>query len=1771
MKSGNSQRLTRSFAVGTLLLAGMAFFWPVREPAGKGAAAGGKADSRFETVSELNPDVDRAADSPSGAGASPVMPVQAPVTLAKNSRAAGVPVPPSLDLRRLPLPPRKGDEAPAFIQPSDAVIGSLERLFESHVGAIVEVKFADRLHLSGELLRKELQPGTAVLGVSVANETSTLHLERTRRGSYRGSIVHRDSAVAHRLETLKDGTFSIEQRSFHELICAAPGATPQAANGLPLPAGVINPAPEEGEVAGAVPPARDSRPLATAVIYLDFDGQAVTGTEWNSLRNTTTINAAASTLTTNQMDEVWRGVAEDFSPFNISVTTNLSRYNAAPQNRRIRVIVTPTSSWYGSAGGVAYLGSFRWTGDTPCWVFEDLLSYGVKNVAEAASHEAGHTFDLKHDGRGASDYYYGVDNALLSWAPIMGVGYNSTFSQWSRGEYSSATNVEDDLGIISNTANGFGYRTDDKADSLATAPSLLLQGGSSTLVSDSGTIEKNTDLDLMRFNAGAGTVSLQVRPAPTSPNLYLKAELLDAAGTVLLSRTATKSASNLTLSQSVAAGTYYLRVDGVGMPVAAGSSPPYDYDTSGYGSIGEYTVTGSIPVGSAPAVLSVNPTVITQSAPAGQNAGSQSFTVRNAGGGSMNYTISESIPWLAVTPPSGTSSGSDVPHTLTYSSSGLAAGVYDGIISVTAAGVSGSPATVNVSLTVSPTGSGLSFSNASAIAIPSSGTNSASTPYPSTISVSGVAANLTSVTVAVNGVQHAWANDLDLLLVAPNGQSVMLLSDAGAGQPISGGSANLVFRDDASPAPENAAFSSGVYRPTNYGNDDVLPAPAPPGPHGATLSSLLSGGVNGTWRLFVADDFPGSDGGQISGGWNLTFIEAAGPPAPGGVSASDGTFTDKVLVTWSAASGATSYEIFRSLIDQGTGAQSLGTTAGTTFDDLSTEVGQPYFYWVKAINTGGASPLSSSDAGFRGAATTTNDAFSNRAVLPGTSATITASTLSATKESGEPLHAGNAGGKSVWWSWTAPAAGTLTLDTIGSSFDTLLGVYTGTGVAALTVRGSDDDSGGNLTSRAVVQVTAGTTYAIAVDGYGGAAGSATLNLAFVALPQLPLPPPSLSASDGTLSDRVRVTWAAGTGATSYDVRRHTSAIFASSTLLGNTASLTFDDTTAVAGTTYHYWIVSRNSVGSAENPAGPETGFRTAALSNDNFANRALLSGATASVTANNATGTKEGGEPNHGGNTGGKSLWWRWIAPAAGNLTIDTIGSSFDTVLGVYTGGSLSALTNRGSDDDAGGNLTSRVALAVTAGTEYQIAVDGYGGESGNVKLQLNFQPTALPPSPPGGVSASDDAFGDRVRVTWNAGAGATTYEVYRHTGTTFAAAALIGSVPSAPYDDLTAVAGTTYRYWVVSRNVSGSSSPAGPDSGRRAAATPNNLFAFRAFLSGNTVTATGDTAGAGKEIGEPNHAGDPGGNSLWWTWTAPADGSLTVDTFGSDFDTLLGVYTGTNIAALAPVASNDDFNGSTSRVSFVVTSGTAYHIAVDGFRGASGIAQVHLAFQPGAGLFNDNFADRTLLSGESLTLNASNAEATLEINEPSHGGRTGGRSLWWSWTAPRDGVVVINTLGSSFDTTLGVYVGEDLGSLFEVAGNDDSGGSLTSAVSFEVFAGEVFAIAVDAFEGASGSVVLNLSFGSLPVSPAFLRAQGMRGGKVLLTWPQGLNATAYRIERRDPGSARWRVAGQVPASALRFVETRLRPRERYSFRVIALNASGLASPSPAVTSRPR
>ncbi|MDB5321862.1 MAG: hypothetical protein JWN40_3493, partial [Phycisphaerales bacterium] len=254
----------------------------------------------------------------------------------------------------------------------------------------------------------------------------------------------------------------------------------------------------------------------------------------------------------------------------------------------------------------------------------------------------------------------------------------------------------------------------------------------------------------------------------------------------------------------------------------------------------------------------------------------------------------------------------------------------------------------------------------------------------------------------------------------------------------------------------------------------------------------------------ISATYSGSANFAVSTSAALTqTVTANAPAAPTNVAASDGAYADRVRITWTAPAGATAYEVWRNTSSSSGSAVKINATDITvaTYDDTTAAAGATYYYWVKAKNAGGTSAFSASNTGFRAVGALVNDSFANRTTITGPSVTLTATNKGATKEAGEPNHAGNVGGKSIWYTWTAPASGKVTIDTTGSNFDTLLAVYTGASVSTLTAvpGGANDDNpaGGTTTSKVSFNVTAGTTYQIAIDGYGGVYGNITLHLALV--------------------------------------------------------------------------------------------------------------------------------------------------------------------------------------------------------------------------------------------------------------------------------------------------------------------------------------------------------------------------------------------------------------------------------------------------------------------------------------------------------------------------------------------------------------------------------------------------------------------------------------------------------------------------------------------------
>ncbi len=341
-------------------------------------------------------------------------------------------------------------------------------------------------------------------------------------------------------------------------------------------------------------PVVSSYPGAAATIFLDFDGHLVDGTSWNW--SGSPIACAGSGLTATQVLHVFNRVAEDYRPFNVNVTTDSVKFLEAPLHRRMRVIITTTSSWYGNtAGGVAFIGSFTSGDDTPCFVFSALFGYNLKKIAEAISHESGHTLGLYHQSQydencnKITDYYAGQGTGEIGWAPIMGVGYNRNFTLWGYGPNSlGCTNFQSDLDIISSPANGFGYRDDDH-DSLHENATLALFANNQFKME--GVVERNADEDMFRFDMpGRGRFQLNAIPynvgtGNAGSNLDLQVSIYNKDNTLLNIYNPGNLLSSLA-DTILNPGVYYLKVEGKGNQYAPA-----------YASLGSYSLNADIEPG----------------------------------------------------------------------------------------------------------------------------------------------------------------------------------------------------------------------------------------------------------------------------------------------------------------------------------------------------------------------------------------------------------------------------------------------------------------------------------------------------------------------------------------------------------------------------------------------------------------------------------------------------------------------------------------------------------------------------------------------------------------------------------------------------------------------------------------------------------------------------------------------------------------------------------------------------------------------------------------------------------------------------------------------------------------------------------------------------------------------------------------------------------------------------------------------------------------------
>ena len=504
------------------------------------------------------------------------------------------------------------------------------------------------------------------------------------------------------------------------------------------------------------------------------------------------------------------------------------------------------------------------------------------------------------------------------------------------------------------------------------------------------------------------------------------------------------------------------------------------------------------------------------------------------------------------------------------------------------------------------------------------------------------------------------------------------------------------------------------------------------GPITATTYSDTSA-VAGTQYAYVVRGACDSTGATESANSNcLTATRLATPAAPTGLSAT-GTCT-AVDLSWTASSGATSYNVLRTTNSNcSTGLSQIGTSATTTYSDTTATAGTIYYYVVQAVNACGTS-------GNSNCANAVRSAVPAAPAAPTVTDACTGLTVSWAAVSGATSYnvyrRANGCGSNQWNSVRTGETGTTWTDT-GAALGSTYGYYVES-VNACGTAGSYSNC---------------------------SSGTHTL--------QTPAAPTGLSAT-GTCT-AVDLSWTASSGATSYEIWRTTNSnCTTGAASIGTSATTTYSDTSAVAGTTYYYTVKAVNTCG-------------TSGISN--CANAVRLA-TPAAPTGLSATGTCTAVD-----------LSWTASSGATSYNILRTTNSNCSTGLSQIG----TSATTTYSDTTA------------TAGTTYYYVVQAVNacGTSGNSNC-ANAVRSAVPAAPTG-VAATDNRCTD-VQVTWTAVTGATSYNVLR--GTTCGTVVNTFTGVTSPYTDTSAVAGTTYQYWVVAVNACGTSANSACDAGVRLAA---------------------------------------------------------------------------------------------------------------------------------------------------------------------------------------------------------------------------------------------------------------------------------------------------------------------------------------------------------------
>lgn len=820
--------------------------------------------------------------------------------------------------------------------------------------------------------------------------------------------------------------------------------------------------------------------------------------------------------------------------------------------------------------------------------------------------------------------------------------------------------------------------------------------------------------------------------------------------------------------------------------------------------------------------------------------------VWNPAYGTLNYTIATNATWLTISPSSGASTGEVDSISVNYNVSGLNTGVYSGTITVSDSVATNSPVTINVQLTVLPpvpsaplapiasdgsdTGKVIIAWNAvtwaTSYEIWRNTTGNSNSSYK--LSNDPSVTNYLDTTATPGTLYYYWVK-------AKNTTGTSPMSGSNSGYRAISAPSGLVASDGTYTNKVRVTWNSAVgtegYRIYRHTVNDAGTASLIGNAPGAGFNdtNAAPGTLYYYWvkatNAITSSGFSGVDTGyrMIS--------------APITLNASDGTFTNKVQLAWNSSEGASTYTLWRNASNYSASATNIGISATTNYNDSNTVAGATYYYWVKASNAVCQSAFSLSNYGHK--------AIMGAPVSP--TNTIASDGIYSNKVLVSWSSAASATGYEVWRSTADDFSSAIKI----STSDIAANIY--------------EDATGIPGTTYYYWIKAKNTSSI--SGFGDPRDSGWRGIP---------PPDVVSATDGTFTDKVRVTWSTVLGATAYTVWRGTNSQSGGAVSIGGDVTTTnYDDATVENATLYYYWVKAKNaSLTSAFSM--PDSGYSRlispfgVSASDGIFSDKVRViwtRSAKASAyliyrhIANDANtaqilvvlpGTQTGANQFSYDDTSAtpETNYYYWIK--ATNSVCDSPLSASDSG---WKGVAPSVTTQPESQTKLpGAPVTFSITAAGSAPLSYQWQKNGVNiagataasftigsvaerDEGAYRCLVINLCESTLSAeanltvidvgtlATPTQVRASDGIYTHMIQVTWTVVSGASFYEVWRSANNNTANASNLGTTVTTTYDDLAAATtpGTIMYYWVKAKTATALSQFSLSDSGYCRSPTPS------------------------------------------------------------------------------------------------------------------------------------------------------------------------------------------------------------------------------------------------------------------------------------------------------------------------------------------------------------